>query len=643
MFDLFRSRDKLVRYMLGGVLLVVAASMITYLIPSYNTGGILSNSPIIADIGGQKLTAQAAQQKFEQVTRGTNIPPDMMDVYLPQFVDQMILQRAAVYEAQRMGLLVTDEEVLTGMITNNPQFFPGGVLSSRENLEQYFAQQGQTLDDALEDMRSQLTLRKLEDALLVTTVVAPKEVQEEFTHKYEKAKVEYIAFPSPLFKDQVKITPEQLRADFDRTRATYTLPERNTFQVVVLDQSKVEGTIAISDAQLRQAYAGSMDNFRMPERVHARHILLRNEGKSDAEKTQIKAKAEDFLKQLKGGADFAEMAKKSSEDPGSGQKGGDLDWLVKGQTVPEFEAAAFALKNNEISNVVTTQFGYHIIQVLGHEAARVKPLEEIKTQLTEDLRKQSITEKMQALADQIRAELLKDPRSAAAVAKKAGADLINVKEAKAGDEIPTLGPTPEIGQVVQILKPGQVSEALVLPSNRLAVVTLESKSPPRLPDFDEAEKQVRERMTAEFSETLATAKANEAATRMKNGEDINKVAQSMNLKVVSSSEFGINDSVEGLGAAVYVQDAFSKPVGTILGPVPITGRQVVSRVAAKIPASMAAFEAERETLLRDLKRKRAQDRQDLLLDSVLTKLVNEGKVRVYRDEIQKLIAGFRKR
>jgi peptidyl-prolyl cis-trans isomerase D len=642
MFDLFRSRDKVIRYLLGGVLIIVAASMVTYLIPGYGTSGTINNSPVIADVGGQKITALAAQQKFEQIARGSNIPAEMADVYFPQFVDQMILQRAAVYQARRMGLTVSDDEVITGMATNLPQFFPGGVLTSRDQLEQFFAQQGQTLDEAIQDMRDQLLLRKLEDALLVTTVVKPKEIEDEFKHKYEKAKVEYIAFPPDKFRSKVSVSPQQVRAEFDRTRTNYTMPEKDTYQVVVLDQAKVESTMEVSDAQLRQAYAASMDNFRMPERIHARHILLKTDGKSNAEKAQLKAKAEDLIKQLRGGADFAELAKKYSEDPGSGQKGGDLDWLVKGQTVPEFETAAFALKPNEISNVVTSQFGYHIIQVLAHEPARVKPFEEVKAQLADELRKQGVTEKMQSLSDQIHAALVKDPKSAPAVAKQYGAEVVAMKDAQLGDPIPTLGPTPEIDGVLQLMKPGQVSEAIVLPSNRIAVVVLENKTPPRNAEFDEVQDKVKGKLISSLAEKAASDKAKEAADRLTKGEDIRKVAQSMGLEVVTSSEFGINDSVEGLGAAVYVQDAFTKPVGAILGPSMINGREVVSKVTDKVPASMAAFPAERASLLKDLKQKRATERQDLLLDSILTKLVNEGKVRVYRDEIQKMVAAYRK-
>src|SRR5258708_18260560 len=159
MFDLFRSSHKLVKYVLGGLLLIVAASMVTYLIPSYGNAGLVNNSPVIADIGGEKITALYAQQTFDRVTKGTSIPPDMMDIYLPQFVESLILQRSAVYQAQRMGLTVSDDEVLTEMVNTNPQFFPGGVLASRDQLEQYYQQQNWSLEDAIEDTRRQALIR----------------------------------------------------------------------------------------------------------------------------------------------------------------------------------------------------------------------------------------------------------------------------------------------------------------------------------------------------------------------------------------------------------------------------------------------------------------------------------------------------
>ena len=224
----------------------------------------------------------------------------------------------------------------------------------------------------------------------------------------------------------------------------------------MLDQEKVAATINVTDEQLRAAYSSALDNFRMPERVHARHILLKTEGKSDAEKKALKAKAEDLLKQLKNGADFAELAKKNSED-GTAEQGGDLGWFVRNQMVPEFDSVAFTLKPKELSGVVTSQFGYHIIQVLEKDPAKLKPFEEVKDELAKEVRAQSVTDKMQMLGDQMHADLVKSPKSAADVAKKYGADVITMPSASAGEAIPGLGVNPEIDSSLASMKPDEVS------------------------------------------------------------------------------------------------------------------------------------------------------------------------------------------
>jgi peptidyl-prolyl cis-trans isomerase D len=479
--------------------------------------------------------------------------------------------------------------------------------------------------------------------VLESIVISPKDVENEFTRKYERAKIQYIAFPPAKFRDQIKPTPEDLKKAFDANRASYSVPEKYSFQALVLDQEKVEKTIEISDAQLRAAYSGSMDNFRMPERVHVRHILIKTEGKSDAEKKVLLAKAQGLLQQLKGGADFAELAKKNSEDSGSAEKGGDLDWLVRGQTVPEFEKVAFALKPKEISDIVTSPYGYHIIQLLEKEAPHVKPFEEVKAGLLDELRKQSVTEKMQGSADQIRAALLKAPATAAEVAKQYGAELITVPNAKSSDPIPGLGSAPEIDQILPGLQPNAVSDVLTLPANRLVVVVMNSRTPPRSAEFNEVESQVRDKVIGDKALEMANAQAKQAAERLKKGEDINQVAKSLKMDVTTTNPFGRSDAVDGLGSAVYVEDAFTKPVGSILGPTMIQGRDVVSKVLEHTPADMAAFGAERETLLLNLKKAKATDRDSMMMDSILSKLTADGKVKVNRTEIQRLMAQYRQK
>ncbi len=643
MFNLFRSRDKAVRIVLGGILTLIAVTMVITLIPGFGTTtGSTTDDPVLAEIGGEKITASTIQHDFSLTMQNNQLSAQMMEVYFPQYLDAVLHQKAARYQAERMGLTVSDDEILNFLAAGNPQFFPNGV-ANREQFEAFLAQRGITLDQAIDDARTDILVNKLKNAALESIVVTPKEVQDEFKRKYEKAKIQYIAFPQAKFLDQIKPTEQELTAYFNSNRGAYSVPQKSSFQVVVLDQDKVEAGITITDQQLRSAYASALDNFRMPERVHVRHILIATEGKSDAEKKTLKAKAEDVDKQAKSGADFAELAKKYSDDKANAEKGGDLDWVVKGQMVPEFEAAAFALKPNEISGVITTQFGYHIIQCLGKEPPRVKPFEEVKAGLLADVKKQAVVDKMQMLGDQIHDALQKNPKDAENVAKQYGAELITVPNAAQNDPIPTLGNSPEIENTLALMNPGEVSNVVPLPANRLAVVVLNSRTPARPADYAEVAAQVKQNYVLAKAQELAQKKAQEAADALKGGQDIEKVAKSMKLDVTTTNFFGRDDAVDGLGSAVYVEDAFTKPEGSVLGPSMIQGRYVVSKVTGKMAADETAFAGERDAIALKLKQQKAQERNQLFLDSIWTRLEKEGKAKTYPDVIARVTASYREK
>lgn len=645
MFNLFRSRDKAVRIMLGGILGVVAISMVLYLVPGAGTTtGSTTDDNVLAEIGGQKLTVQDAQTNFDRVATNNQIPPELRSAYFPQYLQAKLGNMAEAYEAQRTGLTVSDDEILAFLAASNPEAFQNGQLISKDQYLQFLAAQGLTLQDAIDQAKEQLLATKLQNVVYESIVVTPQEVEAEFNKKYEKAKIQYISFPTTKFADQAKPTDEEIHKYFDSRRTFYTDPEKLAFQVVVVDQEKVEATITIPDAQLRAAYSASMDNFRMPEKLHLRHILLKTEGKSDADKKTLKAKADDLLKQLKNGADFAELAKKNSEDTASAEKGGDLDWIVKGQIgYPEFESAVFALKPKEITNVITTQLGYEIAQLVERQPAKVKPFEEVKDGLAADLKKQTITDKVQMMGDQIHDALVKAPNSAADVAMKFGATLVTQPKGERGQAIPTLGNSPEIDGALANMKPNEVSQVLTLPANRLAVVVLNSRTPARAADFSEVQDKVREDYIRDKTKDIAEAKAKEAADRLKKGEDIVAVAKSMKLDAVTTNYFGRSDAVDGLGQAVYVEAAFTKPAGTILGPSEIppgSHTQVVSRVDGRLQADPAALAAEKAQLTQQLKSKKANEAASLLADSILTKLTSEGKVKSHAEAIQRAIATY---
>jgi peptidyl-prolyl cis-trans isomerase D len=640
MFNLFRSREKATKYLLGGMMLVLAASMLTYLTQTGLTTTTDGDS-VLAEVGDQRVTVQETQSQLNRLIQGGRLPAETADIFLPQFVDDIVQQRAAIYTFGKMGINVSDEEVLTTIMAIYPQFFEKGKLTNQAGLEQALAQQNATLQELVDGMREALVLRRVQNIAASSVVVTPKEVDEALTQKHQKAKIEYAAFPAAKFRDQANPSADEVKKAYESTKSTYTIPEKRSFQVLVVDQAKVEQGITVTDAQLRSAYTTSMDNYRMPERVKVRHILLMTQNKPDAEKKAKLAKAQDLLKQVRSGADFAELAKKNSDDPGSAQNGGDLGFIVKGQTVPEFEKYAFSAKPKDISDIVTTEYGYHIIQVMEKEAAKVKSFDEVKESLATELKKQTVAEKTQTLADQVHAALEKSPGSAADVAKQFNAELITVNKGAVGEAIPGLGAAPEIDGALGALQPKGVSPSLVLPANRVATAVLTERIAARPAEFAEVEAQVRDKLITEKSQELARKAAQAAADRIRAGENLEQVARALKMDFTKPAEFTRSDSVEGLGPAAYVTDAFSKPVGTVVGPVNVQGREVIYKVTERQPVDLQAFATEREAAINEVKQQKGRTQYQLLLDSVMAQARADGKIKIHQDTVKRLAASFR--
>ncbi len=642
MFDLFRSRDKVVRYLLGGLLVIVALSMVTYLVPNYTDATTTGTNPVLAEIDGQKIYAADVEQMFQaSVAQSGQVPAEVLQTYFPQYAENVIQQRAAVYQAKRMGLKVTDEEVRVYMASAYSQFFPNGTLENADAFRQALAQQGVTPAMVLDDAYNNQLLRKLRNSIIENTIVTPKEVEREYRNKQEKASVRYIGVSSSDFRGKVSVTDQELHDRFDKTKALYTQPEKYSFRVVVLDQAKVEQGVQITEQELRNLYASAQDNFRIPERAHVRHILLITQDKTDAEKEALKKKADDLLAQIKKGADFATLAKENSDDPGTAANGGEMDPFGPGQlSDAAFENAAFALKPGETSNVITTAVGYDIIQLIDKESARLTPFEEVRPQLEDEVRARKAVEQVDTVSRNMHADLVANPANAAEIAKKYGGELVAVKDVAPGEPIPTLGVTPEIEGALAGLQPGGVTDVVAIPGNRLVAAVLDERIPSRPSTFEEAEAQVRDSLLNEKEQQLATETIQKAADRIKAREDMAAVAKSMGLTVTTSSNFTRTDTIEGLGPAAYLEEAFTAPLGTIVGPREIQGRTVVAEITDRQEADMSNFIFERDKLLQDMKTQRAAERDQLWQDSLLTKLIDEGKVKIYQDQIQAATTAF---
>ena len=328
MFDLFRSRAKATRYLMGGLLMMVAVMMVVTLIPGINAPS-RTDSQVLAEIGGNELTWTEVQRTVQAQIQNKAFPSQMASVFIPQITDRMIAEYAMAYEAQRLGFVVTDADVVTTIRAMMPQLFEGENFAGREAYAAVLAQQNMTIQQFESILRKQLLIEKLQSLTMEGVVVSDREVEAEFHRSADQVKIEYILIDPGKLLPEVVLKPEELQAHFNANRNSYQLPEKRSAQILIVDEAAVAQSITIPEAELRRAYDQNKDSYRLPERVHVRHILLKTTDKSTEETAKIKIRAEELLKQIRQGADFAELAKKNSEDPGSAAKGGDLDWVVR--------------------------------------------------------------------------------------------------------------------------------------------------------------------------------------------------------------------------------------------------------------------------------------------------------------------------
>jgi peptidyl-prolyl cis-trans isomerase D len=637
MFDLFRSRDKAVRILLTVILGLVALSMVTYLIPGSGMSYGSNDANVIAKVGDQAITVQDAQRVITNMMRGRQVPPEILSVYAPQLINTMIKDRAMIYEAKRLGFQVNDAEVAKAVHDSlPPQLFQDGKFN-KDLYVAALAEQGMTPAQFEGQVAEQTLMNRLRDLIAAGVVVSPREVENEYRKRNEKAKVDYVLIPQDKYKTEAQVSDADAKAYFDKHRSDYQIPQKKSLAVLEIDPNVVQNEINPTEADLHNLYQMNIESFRAPESVNIRHILLKTDGKNDA---QVKAKIDDIRNQLLKGADFAEMAKKYSEDPGSKDKGGLYENVVHGQMVKEFDAAAFSLPVKQISEPVKTSYGYHLLQVEAKNPARVKPFEEARAQLLADYRQKRLNAVLQTAEDKMVAALRKDPAHPEKAAAEAKAQLFNVPSYAPGDPIPGIGVSKEVDEAVVALKKGEVSAPVVLQGNRIVVAVATNVEPAHPATFEEVAAQVKTKLADEKLKQLISAKATELLAKAKSAGDLKKAAKELGLEVKSSEEFNRSGAIEGVGGASTFEDAFSKPVGTVLGPFPAQHTEVVAQVTGRVEPNMAEFPNQRDNIRETLKNSKIRERQEVFAAGLQKRLEEEKKIKVNNDVLKSLIASY---
>ncbi|MGB9435182.1 MAG: peptidylprolyl isomerase [Candidatus Acidiferrum sp.] len=624
-----------VRILFGVIIGMLALSMLLYLVPQ---GPDSSQAPgdVVAKVGDQSITLSDINQRLSEIRQNNPIPHQLEGLYANQILKQLVFQKEVEYEAKRLGISVSDQERADRIRQILPTAFNGDTFVGNEAYSQQVLQRFQMTVPAFEELiRSSMIEEKFHKLLTDGVSVSPAEIQDEFRYENEKIKLDYAAANPETLADKINPDETEIKAYYEQNKTKFQIPEKRVVRYGLLDLNQLRQNTSVTDDELKAIYQQNIQQYEVPDRVHAEHILLTTVGKTDAEVAEIKKQAEDILAQArKKGSNFEDLAKKYSEDPGSKAKGGDLGWLVHGQTVPEFDKAVFSTPKGEISDLVRTQYGFHIIKVLEKENAHTKPFDEVKDSIRTPYLLQKVDQQSGVIADQMSSQIRQSNKTTLDdLAQKFHLTVAETRPLAPNDPVLELGNSQDVKDEIIRLRTNELS--LPLRTDRGYVVLSLKQSLPAHPGSLE---EVRDKIISELrlakSEQLAQSKVDDLVKRVKAGEKFDLAAKALGLEPKLSELIARSGSIPGLGNAKLLISAFSLKTGDVGAPVHMGASWVAYQIADKVNPNPADFEAQKakitDTLLQS-KRNMAFDAFRIALED---RLKQEGKLKLMPEKLR---------
>jgi peptidyl-prolyl cis-trans isomerase D len=535
--------------------------------------------------------------------------PDFLLPYMSQRAGQILIQRAILkHEADRLHLQVSDEDLRRELKTGPfaQYLFPNGTYIGDDAYINFVQSAFQTTRSDFEDqVKSDMELNRLQALITGGVSVSDAAVREAYRTDGTKVKFDYAVISSEDLLKTINPSDAELQAFFKTNAARYAtaIPETRKIEYVSFDASNLPGgKPQVTDADVQAYYNAHQDQYQVKDQVKVRHILVAVPAGSDAKTdAAAKAKAEDILKQIKSGGNFADLAKKNSDDPGSKDQGGELGWLDHGKTVPEFDKSAFSLNVGQTSDLVKTQFGYHILQVEDKKTAHLRPLAEVKPEILPVLEQQRAGAAEQTFASSLASDAKKNGIDKAAAAK--GLKVVTT-DYLAKDGV-IAGLADGSGLLTQAFTVAKGADpASVSTGDGFAVFQVLDVKAAHAPDFAEYKTHILEDYREQQLPQLLSAQLNKLDDRAKVLNDLHKAAAEMNIPVKTSDLVGKEGQVPDLGAmsgpgAV----AFSLPKGAISAPINAGRAGIVLTVTDKQEPTAddiaKNFNVTREKLLND--------------------------------------------
>jgi peptidyl-prolyl cis-trans isomerase D len=621
------------RIFLGVVVLVLGGSMLLYLVPQTpGTGEAATDS--VAKVGDQSVTLGEVRQQLAQIEQRNQVPKPLESLYARQILNQLVYEKELEYEAKRLGITVSDQERADRIKQYVPGAFVNGTFVGMDRYAAEVQARFQLTVSVFEELiRQGLLEEKFRKRVTDGISVGPGELQDEFRYKNEKIKLSYAVIkPEEL---AAKITPSdaEIKAAYEKNRSRYQVPEKRVVRYGLLDTNQLRRNVQVSDDQLKVQYQNNIQQYQVPNRVHAEHILFMTVGKTDAEVDEIKKNAEDVLKQAKKGGKFEDLAKKYSEDPGSKEKGGDLGWITQGQTVPEFEKTAFGLDKGQISDLVKTQYGFHIIKVLDKETARTKTFDEVKDSLRAPMQLQQADQQAADAADRLAKAIRQSNKvSLDDLAKQYQLTVSQTRPISPTDPVLELGNSKEVKDAIFRLRQNELS--LPIRTDRgYVVLSVQQISPAHQGSLEEVHEQVVNELRQEEANKLAKTKADDLAKRAKAGEKFESAAKALGLEAKTSELISRNDSISGAASGKQLGEAFQMKPGDVGTPMNLGANWMVYRVEAKDEPNPNDFEKQKKSLAEQLLQSKRGVAYEAFKTALDNRLKQEGKVKLTTDKM----------
>ena len=542
-------------------------------------------------------------------------------------LDSLIERKLIIQVAKKMGVSASEDQVRE-IITHYSVFQKNGRFDPIL-YQTILGQHHYTPAQFEENLKRDLILSYLRNAIQGLAHISEKEAYEAYKWQKQQINLQFVTFKPEAFNKKVNVSEEKLRAYFEKHKDNYLVPRQLKIDYVNISERQFIPEIKPTNEEIEQYYKVNQSDFYQPKTVHARHILFRIPTDASKERIEkIKKKAKKVLEMAKKGEDFSKLAKRYSEDRSTAAKGGDLGWFGRNTMIKPFEDVAFSLKKGEISDLVKTRFGFHIIKVEDIKEAYTKKLPEVRTQIVQRIKKERANQMAEELANRLYAQAILDNSL-----KKAADDFkipIRKTDFFSNQHHPKGIHYSLIPKILK-LKRGEISPPLKTQNSYFLAQVIAEKDA-SVPPFSEIKKRVKEDYIKEKERELAKKAAEGFINKLKEGKEFSQLAREYKLTIQETGFFGINENIPKIGYKPTIQrELFSLgPSRPYLDKVVEIGKNfyVLKFLKRKEP-DKKAFETERESFIKDL----LSVRRAIFFNSWLSNLKKGADIRIKEKSI----------